>query len=574
MESIRSGPGTRRLLLGCAAALWIAAGVPGAARTGNDPVLAVVNGEGITRERLLEDFRSRHSGHLSMLVGEERIRAFLDSSIEDRLLIQEARRLELDRDPRVEQATEPLARERRIQALLQEEVIGKAVVPEGAVEEALRRLEHTYRIRWIWVPALADAEAAAARIAAGEEFAAVAMEASRDPSARRGGDFGVLVWGGELLELERQVLRLEPGGVSGAFPEADGFALAMLVEKRRAEPPPSGPEAAERVRGILRRRREDALRQALVDALMGRAGVTVDEESLSLELLRGARQGDGADRVAARVGEAAITLGDLAAVLEFEAHAGDPPDAFRRCARRELEGMIAAMLLDEEARRRGAGGEAVTREIDTARDRAILGLLYSDVVYRGIRPTEAELEKYFDEHREELRGPARYRLQHIVLADRAEAEALRAKLTGKGQEEFAAAARDASLDRASAAAGGEIGWLEGNRISAEMAERLRGMQPGEVSDLVPAPQGFVVFRLVAMEPGVEPSYREARSQVERAWEGAARRSERARWVERLRAGAVIRVDEAAVRKAVRRIEERARARHGAASEAAPAVGGP
>jgi len=131
-----------------------------------------------------------------------------------------------------------------------------------------------------------------------------------------------------------------------------------------------------------------------------------------------------AKRVLAKVGERQITLGDFAATLERM----DPFERLRyqSADRRKqlLDELIDLELLAEEARRRGLDKQPVTQE----RVRQMLrDELLTQVRSNVVAPSdvaEADVRRYYDEHRDDFREPERRRVAHIALANEGKAKAL------------------------------------------------------------------------------------------------------------------------------------------------------
>lgn len=129
-------------------------------------------------------------------------------------------------------------------------------------------------------------------------------------------------------------------------------------------------------------------------------------------------------QVLARVGERVITLGDYVAALERM-------DSFERLRyqsadRRKLllKEMIDVELLAEEARRRGLDKLPETEER--------LRQMLRDELMKDMRQSvpstselpEAEVRKYYEEHKDEFNEPERRRLSHIALPTLARAKEL------------------------------------------------------------------------------------------------------------------------------------------------------
>jgi hypothetical protein len=121
--------------------------------------------------------------------------------------------------------------------------------------------------------ARAAIDAAAARLAAGEDFAAVARELSDDPgSAARDGDLGCNMEGQFVPEFEAALYALEPGEVSEPVRTQFGYHLILL----RSIGVPSFDDISDDIRAELEQRRSDP--SAALFALLGEATANVRVE--------------------------------------------------------------------------------------------------------------------------------------------------------------------------------------------------------------------------------------------------------------------------------------------------------
>jgi parvulin-like peptidyl-prolyl isomerase len=130
------------------------------------------------------------------------------------------------------------------------------------------------------------AEAARARIEAGESFADVAREVSETHDRLRGGDMGWLVRGRrrELVDsgIERAIFTTRPGSLTPVLRTDAGFQFFELMEVR-----PAGPrlldEVEEIIRQPIRRRIRERLRLEIVSELEQRHAIEYFESNWGLE---------------------------------------------------------------------------------------------------------------------------------------------------------------------------------------------------------------------------------------------------------------------------------------------------
>jgi peptidyl-prolyl cis-trans isomerase SurA len=113
-----------------------------------------------------------------------------------------------------------------------------------------------------------------ARLRAGEDFAAVARQASQGPSAADGGDLGWLRRGVVQPEVERAAFELETGQVSGLIRTRTGFQI-LKVEGRRGGEPRSFDQVKDEIRDKLTNDQAEVLRQQYVAELKKDAFIDV-----------------------------------------------------------------------------------------------------------------------------------------------------------------------------------------------------------------------------------------------------------------------------------------------------------
>lgn len=131
------------------------------------------------------------------------------------------------------------------------------------------------------------AEAALARLQAGEDFAAVAKEVSEDPGTKdQGGELGLFGRGERVVELEEAAFALEPGQLSEVVRSDNGLHIVLLEERVAAGQLPFEEVAQQIARGLADAEAAQARAQELSEALAKaiRDGRTLEEAARDLEL--------------------------------------------------------------------------------------------------------------------------------------------------------------------------------------------------------------------------------------------------------------------------------------------------
>jgi len=210
-----------------------------------DPVLARVDGTLIRRSDVEREAQAQHpsSGAMTLQPGSEAFSEILEQLIDQRLLALEARRRGLNQADEARRRL-ALAEERILGNVLVETALADAVTDETVrriYEEQIRliQLGEEVRARHILVDTREEAEALAALLDAGEDFAEMAIRVSQDHATRlEGGDLGYFSREGILPSFGSVAFATDEGEISAPFQSEFGWHILIVVDRRR-QPPPS-----------------------------------------------------------------------------------------------------------------------------------------------------------------------------------------------------------------------------------------------------------------------------------------------------------------------------------------------
>lgn len=210
---------------------------------------------------------------------------FLENVINQKLLYAEALNQNLDKDANVKKQIEEATKQIIIEGLLRREIEQKVQVPDEDVrsyydanKEQIKEPEK-FRARHILVDTEKEAKDILTRLKAGEDFATLAKEKSKDPGKEKGGDLGFFSKGQLIPEFEQATLALEVGQISGVVKTQFGYHIIKLEEKQPAKER-TFEEVKDSIRQMLLSAKQKECFEALLKDLRAKNKVVIHKEVL------------------------------------------------------------------------------------------------------------------------------------------------------------------------------------------------------------------------------------------------------------------------------------------------------
>ncbi len=110
---------------------------------------------------------------------------------------------------------------------------------------------------------------------------------------------------------------------------------------------------------------------------------------------------------------------------------------------------------------------------------------------------EDEINKYYEEHKQDFTNPIAVTAKHILVSTKEEAKNALDRIN-KG-ENFDVIAKEISTDKVSAQKGGQIGPFRRGELVKEFEDVVFNLKKGEISDIVETPFGFHIITKVSEE---------------------------------------------------------------------------
>ncbi len=254
-----------------------------------------------------------------------------------------------------------------------------------------------------------------------------------------------------------------------------------------------------------------------------------------------------------------------------------------------LDNLIRFEVLAKEAERQGLAKDPdVQMTLKKIMVQKLVQKSFQDPAAAGGAPAvpEADLSKYYEDHKDEYSRPKRVRVAAVVFnapqgsPDRAKklAAAQKALARLKAEEKkntlaFAQIVSELSEDPATKAAAGDLQFKSEEELekaySKPVAEAAFKLKPGETSGVVQAPQGLYILKFTGEQPELNRTFDQVKAQIANKLHREKRTKEFDEWLKGLREQAKVAVDD----KALEAVEVQAAPPGGAGPMGAGPMGG-
>jgi peptidyl-prolyl cis-trans isomerase D len=143
-------------------------------------------------------------------------------------------------------------------------------------------------------------------------------------------------------------------------------------------------------------------------------------------------------------------------------------------------------------------------------------------VGESIQISDAQIQNYYNSHRDQYRTTERVHARHILLSTankskeeapkiQAQAEDLLKQIKAGG--DFAELAKKYSQDPGSAVKGGDLGWVVRGQTVKNFEESAFSLKPKEISNVIPTEYGFHIIQVLEKEPAHVQALDEVKTQI-------------------------------------------------------------
>ena len=158
-----------------------------------------------------------------------------------------------------------------------------------------------------------------------------------------------------------------------------------------------------------------------------------------------------------------------------------PADARKRL----IDSAIDRKLVLMEAKKEKVENSKEYRTLAQLAEENVLIQLWEKKQFDAIKVSDAEAQNFYNQNKNQFVVPAQVRAKHILVQSKAEADAIIKELSAlKGEAlstKFSEIAAAKSIDKGSAAAGGELGWFPKTQMVPAFGDAAFALKNGEMT---------------------------------------------------------------------------------------------
>ncbi|MCE2504006.1 MAG: peptidylprolyl isomerase [Chlorobi bacterium] len=375
------------------------------------------------------------------------------------------------------------------------------------------------------------AEAAIARIRAGEPFEDVAREMSNDrTSAQHGGH--LLSWYTRSLGFESRRGKLSPKFEDSVFAlndrEVSGLfrdEICYRIVKRVESVTPTLEEEEKAIRDIYRRFFLEADRNAFIDQALGKHGFRIDPATLEAVLMSVDTNRSAADSAWAEHITPALQNRPFFYLLGSSWIVGDWIDSVETSPRyralplsrtsiiASIKSMIQYQTLKKESESLESEYPDFVRLMGEFHDGALIFELEQAEVYSKVSFDEEEGKEFFNQHRDNYKTPVKLALSEIFVYTEADANSYYER--AKSGEDFSMLAKNHTERQGFREKEGK--WPMNDSRNSELVRLMLEKQPDPKTGSMLKPfenqNGWSLVRIDEVEESRPKTYEEARGEV-------------------------------------------------------------
>ncbi len=411
---------------------------------------------------------------------------YVNKVIDERLLVHEAIRMNLDTDPGLLNKVDAFILRESVTRLYNDEVLSKVQVSEDEVRDYYKKEYEQYTLSYAETNSVEDAGAlletiheetdfnALAQLYGSHEFRKFTVQATH---ARK-----------DLNKKVKEVIdSLEPGETGNVFKSGGSYYIIRLISRNNASEDEFEMNR-ERIKELLKKKGVEQRSAEYLEYLVRKMTPEINQELLSsipVDVNRAHRSEWLSDkRVLVKLRESTLTVGEFVKMLR-------PGKDISKV--RTIKQWIDPKAVDYEALdRRYDMYSDLKDHVTRYKNKMLVKMFVKNELSSGVKISDQDLQDYYVDNHEDFFRPIRYKLQQITSNTRMEAENIKRELMNGA--DFSWMAKNKSIDKNSFA-GGMVGWQGKHQMPSELQDIIEDLEPGLISDITRSGDLFRIYRV-------------------------------------------------------------------------------
>lgn len=471
-------------------------------------VLAVVDGDPITEGDIEYSLTVSHRREDLSSAGDLKLSEYVEKLVDDRLIIDEARRSGLDQLPEIKKAIEAFILREAVVSLHDEEIVNKVSVTDSEIKEFYRENYEQVTLGLIEVASEEVAAEIINQLQQGEYFEDIAKAYSIHISRENGGTV-VYKKGTIPTYFVEAIALLQPGEFSDSIHIMNKYYIVKYFGEEQAAWGEEFDKLRGRIETTIRKQKGKERSDEYLDSLRQKAMIKINEDLLAEIQLDGGteeREKWAEDtRPLVEIDNTTLTAGDFVRIAR---------PSTRKTKEDILKIWIDRKLVDMEALSRHYELEPqLKRMIYRYENQLLKDMFIKRAIVPQITITEEMAKEYYENNPESFVRPDFYNIQQIMVKDEGEAQIILENL--QNGADFSWWAKTKSID-SFASKGGNTGWLPKSALPEPVKEIIDTLKPGDLTPILEIHPNYMIARLKDKTIGEVKKYDEVRNDAYKA----------------------------------------------------------
>ncbi|HXX57982.1 MAG TPA: peptidylprolyl isomerase, partial [Thermodesulfovibrionales bacterium] len=196
----------------------------------------------------------------------------------------------------------------------------------------------------------------------------------------------------------------------------------------------------------------------------------------------------------AKVGSATITPDDLSREMKGLPEQIQKMFAGPAGTEKFVDELVKKEMLYQEAKKKGLeNSDDYKKKLEDFKKLTLIGTLLQKEVEEKAKVSDKEVRDYYDAHKNELTANNQVRASHILVKTEDEANKIMEQL--KKGADFAKLAKEKSIDKGSAANGGDLGYFSRGQMVPEFEKAAFALKKGEIGGPLKTQYGYHIIKV-------------------------------------------------------------------------------